>query len=136
MTKQIELPNQERIRMLGEKETYKYLRILEANTIKQVEMKEKIKKENLRRTRKLLETKLYSSNLIKGINTLAVALLWYSGPFLKWTRERLQEMDLRTRKHMTMHKVLHSRDDVDRVYVSRKGRRGFASIEDSVYASI
>ena len=31
-------------RMLGEKETYKYLEILEADTIKQVEMREKIKK--------------------------------------------------------------------------------------------
>ena len=37
----IELPNQEKIRMLGEKETYKYLGILEADTIKQVEIKEK-----------------------------------------------------------------------------------------------
>ena len=38
---------------------------------------------------------------------------------------------------MTMHKVLHPRDDVDRLYVSRKeGGRGLASIEDSVCASI
>ena len=40
--KGIELPNQEKIRMLREKETYKYLGILEVDTIKQVEMKEKI----------------------------------------------------------------------------------------------
>ena len=33
----MELPNQDKIRMLGEKETYKYLGILEANTIKQEE---------------------------------------------------------------------------------------------------
>ena len=38
---------------------------------------------------------------------------------------------------MSMHKVLYPRDDVDRLYVSRKeGGRGFASIEDSVDASI
>ena len=41
---QIELLNQDKIGTLGEKETYKYLWILEANTIKQEEMKEKIKK--------------------------------------------------------------------------------------------
>ena len=36
-----------------------------------------------------------------------------------------------------MHKALHPRDDVDRLYVSRKGRgRGLTSIEDSVDASI
>ena len=76
--------------------------ILEADAIKQVEMKEKIKKEYLRRTRKLLETKLSSRNLIKGINTWAVPLIRYSGPFLKWTREELKQMDQRTRKLMTI----------------------------------
>ena len=35
-------------------------------------MKEKVKKEYLRRARKLLETKLYSRNLAKWINTWAV----------------------------------------------------------------
>ena len=33
-----------KIRTLGEKETFKYLEILEADTIKQAEMKGKIKK--------------------------------------------------------------------------------------------
>ena len=58
--------------MLGGKETYKYLGILEADTIKHVEMKEKIKKEYLRKMRKLYKTKLWSSNFIKGINTSAM----------------------------------------------------------------
>ena len=34
---------------------------------------------------------------------------------------------------MTMHKVLHPSDEVDRLYVPRKeGGRGLASIEDSI----
>ena len=46
-------------------------------------------------------------------------------------------MDQRTKKLMTMHRALHRRDDVNRLYVSRKeGGRGLASIEDSVDASI
>ena len=88
LTDGMELPNQDKIRTLGEKETDKYLGILEANTVKQVEIKEKIEKENLRRTRKLLEAKLSSRNIIKGINTWVVPLVRYSGPFLKWTREQ------------------------------------------------
>ena len=37
---------------------------------------------------------------------------------------------------MTMHKALHLRDDVDRLYVPRKeGGRGLASIEDSIDTS-
>ena len=115
----MELPNKDKIKTLTENETYKYLGILEADTIKQAEMKEKIQKEYLRRTRKLLETKLNSRNFIKGINTWAVPLVGYSGPFLKWTRDELKQMDQRTRKLMTMHKALHPRDDLDRLYVSR-----------------
>ena len=38
----MELPNQDKIRTLGENETYKYFGILEADTIKQVEIKNKI----------------------------------------------------------------------------------------------
>ena len=132
----MELLNQDKIRTFGKKETYKYLGILEAETIKRVEMKEKIKKEYLRRTRKLHEQKLYSRNLIKGINTLAVPLVRYSGPLLKLTRKEDKQIDQRTRKLMTLHKALHLRDDVDRLYVLRKGGWGHASIEDHVDASI
>ena len=39
-----ELPNHDKIRTLGENETYKYLGILKVDTIKQEEMKDKIQK--------------------------------------------------------------------------------------------
>ena len=113
----IELPNQDKIRTFGETETNKYLGILEADTIKQMKMKEKIKKEYLRRTRKLRKTKLCRRNLIKGINIWVVLFVWYSGSFLKWTREELKRMDQRTRKLMTMHKTLYLRNVVDRLYI-------------------
>ena len=109
MTEGIEIPNQENIITLAEKKTYKDLWILEADTIKHAEMKEKIEKEYIRRTRKLLETKPHSRNLIKGINTWVV-LVRFSRPFLKWTREELQH---REQEKSTMHKALHPRDDVD-----------------------
>ena len=134
MTKGIELPNQEKIRTLGEKEIYKYLEILEANTIKQVHMKGKKNFfKYLRRTRKLLETKLYNRNFIKGINNWPVPLLRYSRQVLKLTREEFKEIDQRTRKPMKMYKALHAWDDIDRLYVSRKeGGKGLARIQDNV----
>ena len=100
-------------------------------------MKDKIQKEYLRRTRKLLESKVSCRNLIKGINTWAASLVRYTGPFLKWTRYELKQIDQRTRKLMTMHKALHPRDNLDRLYVSGKeaGRR-IASVEYSVDESI
>ena len=60
MTDGMELENHNKIRTLKENETYKHLGILEADTIKQVQMKDTIRKQYLRGTRKLLETKLSS----------------------------------------------------------------------------
>ena len=68
MMEGVELPKQEKIRRLKVKGTYKYLGILETDTIKQ-------------------------GNLIKGINTSAVPLVRYSVPFLKTTSEELKQMD-------------------------------------------
>ena len=118
MTEGIEPPNEEKVRTLREKVTYNYLGILEADTIKQAEMKEKIKKEYLKRKRKLLETKLYSRNLIKD-----VLLERYSRPFLKWTKKELQQMDQRRRKFITMHKVLHPKVNVTDCVKKRKRNR-------------
>ena len=47
LTDGLALPNQDKNRTLAENETYKYLGILEADTIKQVEMKDKIQKGEL-----------------------------------------------------------------------------------------
>ena len=71
------------------------------------------------------------------INTWAVPIVRYSGPFSKWARKELKQMDQRTRKLMIMHKVLNPSDDIDRLYLSRKERGiGLDSIEDSLGASI
>ena len=64
----IELPNQESIRTFGEKES-KYLGISQADTIKQAELKERIRKEYLKRTRKFLKNKLCCWNLLNEMNT-------------------------------------------------------------------
>ena len=125
----LELPNQDKIRTLAENETYKYLGILEADTIKQVQIKDKIQKEYLRRTRKLLKTKLSWRNLIKGIDT--------QDPFSNGPKINLDKWTKKTRKLVTMQKALHPRHDVDRLSVLRKEEgRDLASIEDSVDTSI
>ena len=52
-----ELPDQDKIRTLGEKETYKYSGILEAGSMKQVGMRQNMRKWFLRVTRKLPDAK-------------------------------------------------------------------------------
>ena len=74
----VEQPNQESIRTFEEKENYKYPGILEAEFIKQIEMKEKVRK-GYPRTRKLLETKLCRKKSHQGNKHLGSELckvLW------------------------------------------------------------
>ena len=99
--------------------------ILEADTIRQGENKTKLRKN-------ISELVNYSRQ-----NYLAKTLSKDCIPRkMKWSREEVKEMDKIRRKLMTMYKALHPRDDVDRLYVSRKwGEGGLASIEDSVDAS-
>ena len=78
------------------------LGILEVDIIKLVEMKEKVRKQFFRRTRKLFKTKFFSKNLVKGINSWEVPLVRYSGQFLKWTQDEYKQMEQRTRKLISM----------------------------------
>ena len=110
-TERVEVSNKV-IRTLGEIETKEYMGILDADTIKQQETKEKLRKRYLRKARKLLETKLYSENLVKGINNCPAHACKILGMVL--------EMDQRTTKLMTIKKELQLRDEFDRRYVSRK----------------
>ena len=60
--------------------------MLEEDEVMVNEMKDKMKKEYLRRKRKLLETKLNSGNVFKAINTWAISVVRYSAAFLGWSR--------------------------------------------------
>ena len=67
MAEGVELPNQVIIRTLGKKETYKYSGILEPDTFKQVEMKEKIKKSISEEPENCVKIKLYCCNFVKRV---------------------------------------------------------------------
>ena len=72
------------------------------------------------RTRKLPETKLHSKNLIKGVNTWTVPLYKILLTILKVNERRTLTNGPENEKIMTLHKALHSRNDIDRMNVSRK----------------
>ena len=123
----VELPNQV-VRSVNRKRTntWGYWKLTHSNKWK---WKKKLK-EYLRRARKLLGTKLYCRNLVKRIHTWAVPFVRYSGPFLKWTREKLKQMDQRTRKLLTVHKAWSFkwwRWQI--IWVKKRGGRGLASIK-------
>ena len=94
-TEEIEQPNQNRIRTVREKETYKDL---EVNTIKQVDIKKRITKEYLRRTRKLPETKLNSRKFIKRDKYQGCPTYIMLGTILKMEEGKTSTNELENKK--------------------------------------
>ena len=96
LTDEMELTNKDKIKTLAENETYKYLGILEADTIKQAEMKEKSRKniseelENYSRQNSIAETS--SKESILGLYfSFDIPDPFSSGPkrnLNKWTKEQ------------------------------------------------
>ena len=75
-------------RTVDEKVNNEHLEILEVDTTEQTDIKEKFRKEYLRR--KILETKPCSLNLIKNINNSP--FIRYYELFLNWTRGKVNNM--------------------------------------------
>ena len=120
------------IKSLQEGESYKYLKILEADKFLKEEMMLNVSKEYMRMLRKVLKSNLNGENLVSGVNTWAVSLLRYSVAVVSWRKSKMQPIDRGTRKLFTIHGALDPKSDVDRLYIPRKkGGRGLISIEDS-----
>ena len=74
------------------------------------QMKDKIRKEYLRRAKKVARSKLNGGNLIQAIKTWAVAHVRYAGGTLEWRKQELRDLDRRTRKLLIMNGGFHPRD--------------------------
>ena len=128
----IVLPNGETMREVDE-EGYKYLGVLEGERIKGKKMKERIRDEYLRRVRLLCKSKLRAANVISGINAWGIGVIRYTAGVLDWTAAELREMDIKTRKTLTLFGGFHREGGVDRLYLRRcEGGRGLISVEDCV----
>ena len=118
------------IKDLEQEETYKYLGISEADGIQHASMKEKIKKELIRRTRSILKTELNSKNRVTAINTLAIPVVTYSFNIINWNMREIQKLDTKIRKLLTMNNMHHPKADVERLYLPRSsGGRGIVQLE-------
>ena len=65
-----------------------------------------------------------------AVNTWVASVMRYGAGILKWNTDELKSLDRRTRKFMTMHRALHTKSDIGRVYLSRGiGGRGLINCE-------
>ena len=133
----LEFPDGKVIKLIQEGESYKYLRILEADRFLKEEMMLNVPKEYMRMLRKVLKSNLNDENLVSGVNTWAVSLLKYSVAVVSWRKSKMQPIDRGTRKLFTIHGALDPKSDVDRLYIPRKkGGRGLISIEDIIELAV
>ena len=118
------------IEELNQEGIYKYLDVDESDGIQHSKMKEKVRKEDLRRVRLILITELNGRNKPEAVNSLAVPVVQYSFGIIVWNISELKKIDTKTRKLLNMHKMLHPKADVERLYIPRKdGGRGLIEVE-------
>jgi len=78
-------------------------------------MKESLNQEYSRSLRMILKSELNDKNKITAIGALAVPVLRYGFGIINWRTEEIKEIDRKTRKTLTMYKMLHPKADIDRV---------------------
>ena len=100
-------------------------------------MKEKVQKEYYKRVRAVLKSKMNGGNVINAINIWAVATVRYGAGIINWNMGELDKIDRQTRKLLNMHRGLHPRSSVDRLYIPRaQGGRGLLSVKDCARSNL
>ena len=79
---------------LDQEGTYKYLGVNEGDGVQHSKMKEKIRKECIRRVRSILKTELNSKNKLTAINTLAIPVVIYSFNVINWNLRGMIQLEL------------------------------------------
>ena len=64
-----------------------------------------------------------------------VRLVRYSGRFFKWTREELCQINQRTRKLMSIHKALKSKDDINHMYQKKMEEENLSALSAFCYST-
>ena len=108
------------IQNLEQEGTYKYLGIEENSSIKQKEMKIKIKNEYFRRLKKIMKTELNNKNRMSAINALALPVITYSFGIIDWFQHEINEIDVKTRKKLHAYKCIHKNMCLPRLYLPRR----------------
>ena len=93
--------------------------------------KDKVTKEYKKRVRKIWNSDLNGQNKVTAHNTFAVPIITPTIGILDWTKKEIEDLDIMTRKTITMTGGLHPASDVNRLYTDcKKGGRGLRNIED------
>ena len=111
---------------LTEGQYYKYLGQDENIGFNDILNKERVIKEYMKRIRKIWSSELYYNWKVIAHNTFAIPVLTPTFGIIKWTKDELEQMDVKSRKILSCNGSFHANSDIDRLYTKcDKGGRGF-----------
>ena len=120
-----------KIQQTQEGDNYRYLGIDKSVGIDGPLNKQRVIKEYKSRVKKIWNSELNGNNKTTAHNAFAVPVVTSTIGILKWTKKEISDLDIITRKIITMSGGFHQASDIDWLYVERKnGGRGIRSIED------
>lgn len=124
-------PDSLEIPILDQEESYKYLGILESNSIQHTTAKAIARKEFFKRVRGILKAEINAKHTTGAICTFAMPALRYGFGILKWSTAELKGVDRKLRKMLTKNGFHNPRSNTHRLYLPReKGGRGIIGAED------
>ena len=117
--------------------TYKYLGMEENSTLEHKELRRKATQEYLRRLKKICRSQLSTKHKVTAINQMALPVLNYGFGVIDWPQKDIDNLDVKTRKILTMHGILYRNQCFDRVYLPRReGGVGLIEINDALRSTI
>ena len=108
----VPLDKETMIKGLEQVKVYKYLGFDESSGIQHATMRQKRKKELIRRTRLILKNELNSKNRITAISMLAIPVITYSFNIIDWNLSEVKRLDIKVGKMMTTNGMHHPKADI------------------------
>ena len=87
--------------------------------------------------RKICKTQLTNKNKITAINQLAMPVITYSFGIIDWPQKDINRLDVKTRKMLTLHRVIYRNQCLPRLYLPRgEGGLGLSEVNHQHRATI
>ena len=100
-------------------------------------MREKITRQYFKRLKAICKTELTPKNKIQAINQLAIPVISYGFGIVDWPQGLINDIDVRTRKLLTIHKITYKNSCLDRIYLPRsEGGLGLIEVNQCFKSAI
>ena len=122
--------NDLKIKLIQEGESYRYLGQDENVAYEGTINKERVTNEYLSRVKKIWSSELSAYNKTIAHNSFATPVITPTIGILDWTIQEIKDIDIKTRKILSVTGNFHPNSDIDRLYIGRNlGGRGLRSCQ-------